>query len=358
MSSEHKTVQKIAQVASFAYGPDMFFADKHEQLPVPEQYQEFKSSYRESSGKFATLSLRSYGEVSANYEGQQTIFTSSNSLINEYSFGQEYLHTKISNQIPKAMNQNSINVNNAVICLPGGGYNIHHFVLEILPALILFKEEIRNFEFLVLGGFQTSTFIKEFCEIFFPTLNLIVVKPNSFVTAEESALLNSFPYKIYPWEIIDEIGVTLRRFAAEKSTNSKVLGEALLFSRGDQERDRRKLVNQEKILNKLQMLGKPIHTTTPALQNIETTIIDSMSFNTHIGQSGGGFVHTLWGSPSTKVIELQPDGFVGNTEIYDLCRIFKREYHSVSTRSLTEDWKNSDQTLEDLEMMQLFNLIN
>lgn len=357
MRASQKVVQKLAAVSSYAYGPEMFYADKHEQLPLYSQYEEFKKTYRESGGSFAKLTFRTFEDISAIYKGQLSVFSSSKVIVDDFSFGQDFLCAKSSENFALSNKRKSIKVSNALLCLPGGGYNIHHFVLEVLPSILLFREEIRDFGMLILGGFETSTFIDELCTLFFPGIKVVKIPPNTLIHAKKSALINSFPYKIYPQEIIGEIRQTVKDFVVNRKPTPKISANNLLFARGDKERNRRNLVNQEDLLSQCFIKGKKLQVTMPAHQDIFESVGLSIRINTHVGQSGGGFIHTLWGEELTRVIELKPDGFKGNSEIFDLCRLFNRDYRSVTTTSLGGDWRNSSQILEEQEISKLLDLM-
>lgn len=358
MNKDYFLKKKETAVSSYAYGPDMFYADKHEQLPSPAQYTNFKETYRNSYGKTGVISMGLFSQITAFYEGQRTSYISKGALVEEFCFGQDFLITRFCG-VPKGQLLNEqVNIGDAVICLPGGGYNIHHFILEILPSLILMKKEILEFDVLVLGGFDSSTFIHELLAIFLPEIKIKLIKPNTVINATDSAVLGSFPYKIYPTEIVSEIRKTVKDLSNAIVTKCENSEGTLYFSRGDNERNRRFLVNQDLFLERCQSAMRRLHVTTPALQTIFETTSLAVKFGSFLGQSGGGLIHVIWGETGSKVIEIKPDGFIGNSEIFDLCRLFDFNYFEAISISESTDWRNSSQSLDERQIQEIISIID
>lgn len=350
-STKHRSTKAI----SFAYTHEMFFADRHEQLPFAQQYSMFKKHYRESYGREGVIAFHYLETGSGGYAGQLTVYSNEGVILPEFSFGQDFLCKSSVESLIKKTTESNLEISDAVICLPGGGYNIHHFLIEILPSMILFRDEVNRIGEVYLGGFSTSTFITEIMAIFFPKVKVNLILPGTKFHIKQSFILTSFPYKIYPYEIIEAIKKELRSsFAINDLVNEN---EVLLLSRGDFERNRRMLSNQdqfERIL-KNQNISFSIH--TPAKSDFKTTVRKVTQARTIISQTGGALVHMLWLDSKSRIIELKPDFFMGSSEAYDLARIFNLHYSCVKTRSKDMDWRNASQSINSSEINQVINFI-
>ena len=336
----------------------MFFADRHEHSRTVDQFRTIKKSYRESFGNEIQIKLEFYKSIDSYYYGQSTIFTHGASLNREFSFGAELLEVNSNILEVFGKPQMVIQADNAVICLPKGGYNIHHFIVEILPSIYLYRVEISEIGVLVLGGFETSTFIDELLGQLLPNVEIIKVPPKTKVKSENSFLLSSFPYKIYPIELLNEIREYFRLIFLEESRSSAQSPGNLFYSRGDRERNRRVLDNQDLFLAEVTRLGKMITVTYPALQEVRKSIGVSMNSTCQLSQSGGGFIHMLWAETQSQIIELKPIEFVGNTEIYDLCRLLGMNYQAFETSTLGTDWRNNPQSLSIEHISRIIELLD
>ena len=353
-------VSKEVNVKSFTFNNETFFAEYHLNYPLLGQLRRVKNSFVDSRGQSVKLFLDELSDIQIDYSGSLTIFsdTKTSKVIGEYCYGQDSSiinYPSAVEEFRSTITQN-LHFKNAVTCLPGGGYNLHHFLFEILPALLTFKEEIQNYEALILGSTPGSTFLAEFNEILDLTKNLILVPINTTLKIDISANITAIPFRIYPIDKINEIkSLVLEKCASGQSHSSKVV----FIGRQDNDRNRRALVNEAEVLEHLRLSYGQIEIARPGITEISKTVRAISGAKILIGPTGGNLAHLIWATSLELFIEIVPFGYPGQTETQELSQLLGFQYFRVNSDSVQDgNWVYSDQKcrLNELSSLPLATL--
>ncbi len=346
-------IRKEVGVKSFTFTNETLFAENHVNYPLSRQLSRIKKSFAASNGKSISLILDEFADMRIDYSGALTIFSNShtNEIFSEFCYGQE---SCIINY-PAALGEfrstlvHNLEYKNAITCIPGGGYNLHHFLFEILPSLLVFKDEIQKYDSLILGSTPGSTFLTEFNEILDFTQNLILVPINSSIKISNLANISAVPFRIYPVDMIYRI----RSLVLEKCGESpEIISPVIFIGRQDNDRNRRVLVNETSVLNLLGSIYSSIEVVRPGITRISETVKAVRDARVLIGPTGGNLAHLIWASNLELFIEIVPVDYPGQTETEELSRILGFKYIRLDSDCVShEDWVYSDQEcrLENLE---------
>lgn len=340
-------------VQSFTFTDETLFAEYHLNYPLMWQLRRIKKSFAASNGTSISLFLDEFTDVRIDYSGALTIFSDpdSNEVFSEFCYGVE---SSIINY-PSALNEfrstliHNLEFKNAITCIPGGGYNLHHFLFEILPSLLVFKDEIQKYGALILGSTPGSTFLSEINDIFGITKNLILVPINSSLRIQNLANITAVPFRIYPVEMI----YIIRSLMLEKcGGTTENISPVVFIGRQDNDRNRRVLVNESSLLKSLSHIYESIEVVRPGISKISDTVKVVRGAKVLIGPTGGNLAHLIWASELELFIEIAPVDYPGQTETEELSRILGFKYIRMDSDSVSDrDWVYSDQEcrLENFE---------
>ena len=346
-------IRKEVNVKSFTFTDETLFAEYHLNYPLMRQLRRIKESFVASNGSSISLFLDHFADVRIDYSGALTIFSDphSSEVFSEFCYGVE---SHIINY-PSALDEfrltlaHNLEFRNVITCIPGGGYNLHHFLFEILPALLVFKDEIKKYDALVLGSTPGSTFLTEINEILGITQNLILVPINSSLKISKLANITAVPFRIYPVDMIYKI----RSLILDKCDASpEGISQVVFIGRQDNDRNRRILVNESVVLQSLSSIYNSIEVVRPGITKISETVKAVRGAKVLIGPTGGNLAHLIWASALELFIEIVPVDYPGQTETEELSRILGFDYIRLDSDSVSkEDWVYSDQEcrLENLE---------
>ena len=340
-------------VKSFTFTEETLYAECHLNYPLMWQLRRIKKSLVASKGRSISLFLDEFADVRIDYSGALTIFSDpdSSEVFSEFCYGVE---SSIINY-PSALNEfrsklvHNLAFKNAITCIPGGGYNLHHFLFEILPSLLVFKGEIQKYDALILGSTPGSTFLAEINELLGITQNLILVPVNSSLRISNLANITAVPFRIYPVEMI----YSIRSLILDKCDEiPERISPVVFIGRQDNDRNRRVLVNESSLLNSLSSIYDSIEVVRPGITKISETVKVVRGAKVLIGPTGGNLAHLIWASELELFIEIVPVDYPGHTETEELSRILGFNYIRLDSDSVSnQDWVYSDQEcrLENLE---------
>ena len=353
-------VSKVLKVKSFTFDENTFFAEYHLNYPMSEQLSRVKKSFVDSRGKSISIFLDNLQDIRIDYSGALTVFSDLNTgkVLKEFCYG---VDSSIVNypagllEFRSSLKQ-EYHFENAVACLPGGGYNLHHFLFEILPVLLSFKSELQNYDALILGSTPGATFLSEINQILGLAENLTLVPINSSIQIGKLANLTAVPFRIYPVDVIYEI----RELMLEKCKFGTDDTSAVVFiGRQDNDRNRRSLVNETEVLQHLELIYGNVQVIRPGITKISETVSTIRDARILIGPTGGNLAHLIWAANLELFVEIVPSGYPGNTETQELSNILGFEYLRVDSNSIQhEEWVYSDQEcqLERLRSLPLVKL--
>ena len=341
----HKT-----RVKSYFRGKDTrFFEEDLSKISHPEQMRRFRDTFAISNGEHGTVDLEAIGSVRIDYEGQLTIVSSleDNQFFFNHCSGPDVSIIKY----PSALNdfRSTLSpkdtVSNAAFCLSMSGYNFHCFLFEILPSLIALKEELRETENLILGATAGGSFIEEFNEIlkFHQSIHLLPLRSSIKVT--NAVAVTSFPFRIYPVDILEEICLRMRK-ASEEFSSVKG-GEICFIGRADRDRNRRNLLNEDAVLRAIVERFGEVKIVRPGITALIETVTQVRDARVIVGMLGGSLAHLMWAHSLRLFIEIVPYTYFGTTETEELSRIYGFEYHRVKSTNVDSDnWAWADQNCE------------
>jgi hypothetical protein len=347
--------RRDVNVKSFTFNSSTFFADFHFNYPLPGQLSRSKESFVDSKGGSISLFLDELPETQIDYDGSLTIFSdlSTSKFLTEFCYG---VNSSIINY-PSAVEEfrstlsQIFEFNSAITCLPGGGYNLHHFLFEILPALLVFKDEIRNCEALILGSTPGATFLSEFNEILEISENLILVPIKSSIRVRKLTNITAVPFRIYPVDKILEVQtLLLEKYGAALANASPVV----FIGRQDNDRNRRVLVNESDVIELLKTTFANLQVVRPGISKIAETVQSIRAAKILIGPTGGSLAHLIWARNLEAFIEIVPEGYSGDTETKELSKLMKFNYFRINSESLpNQEWNYSDQECNLIELTNL-----
>lgn len=336
---------KTLEVKSFTFNSETFYAEYHLNYPLNGQLSRVKSTFANARGESIEIYLDQLPDTQIDYSGSLTIFSDVNSgkVLKEFCCGVDSCIVNYPSAVEEFRGSllHKKEFENVVTCLPGGGYNLHHFLFEILPALLTFKDEIRAFDALILGSTPGATFLDEFNEILELSQNLILIPINSSLRVKKSANITAVPFRIYPVEKIKEIRMAM----LEKCglTHDQV-SPVVFIGRQDNDRNRRILVNESDVLDLLKSVYGRVEIVRPGVTKISETVKCIQGARVLIGPTGGNLAHLIWALDLELFIEIVPVGYPGKTETEELSQILGFEYQRVDSKSIQDgDWVYSDQ---------------
>ena len=338
-------VSKVLNVKSFTFNENTFFAEYHLNYPMSEQLSRTKKSFVDSSGKSLSIFLDHLQDTRVDYSGALTVLSDLNTgeVLKEFCYG---VDSSIVNypagllEFQSSLKQ-EFHFENAAACLPGGGYNLHHFLFEILPVLLAFKSELQDYDSLILGSTPGATFLSEINQILGLVENLTLVPINSSIQIGKLANITAVPFRIYPVDFIYEIReLMLDKCGADHHNISAVV----FIGRQDNDRNRRSLVNEPEVLQHLELIYGNVQVIRPGITKISDTVKAIRDARILIGPTGGNLTHLIWAANLELFVEIVPNGYPGNTETQELSEILGFEYVRVDSNSIqNEEWVYSDQ---------------
>ena len=346
---------RVARVVSFSYTSKTFYAEFHPNFPLSRQASRIKKSFAESDGRSVEICSDLLHNVKIDYDGALTIFSEvpTGNFLQEYCYGVDANIVNFPGGVKDFLSRMTHfrEIENAAVCLPGGGYNLHHFVLEILPAILLFRDEVKAADSLVLGATPGASFLQEFNEIFDLNQNLELIPLNTSLHVRRSTNISAFPFRIYPIDLIDEIrGVVTNHFPALISKDAEIL----FIGRRDLDRNRRTLTNEEQVVDLLRHSFGNVSVIRPGVSELGQTVRAVQGARVLVGPTGGNLAHLIWAKNLEVFIEIVPDGYFGDTETEEFSKILNFKYLRVSSNSLpNREWNYSDQecNLDDLQAL-------
>jgi hypothetical protein len=338
-------ISKSLKVISFTYTNSTFYAQYHPNFPLPNQASRMKNSFAGSGGTALEVFADPIGDIRIDYNGALTIFSEpqNNRYLVEHCYGVDSTIINYPSAVDEFRTQlkHFKEINNSIVCLPGGGYNLHHFVFEILPSLLLFREEVKSADTLVLGATTGATFLAEFNDIFSLNQRLTLIPPSSTLKITNSTNISAVPFRIYPLEQINQIRTEVNKALTSSSLNQS---ETVFIGRKDMDRNRRLLTNEKQVIDTLSKSIGEIQIIRPGVSKLSKTVQDIKHARILIGSTGGNLAHLIWAINLEIFIEIVPYGYHGDTETEELSKIMNFKYFRVGSESLPDmAWNYSDQ---------------
>ncbi len=325
----------VTEVSSFAFTRETMFLENHPQMPNTAQARGVKDSFRVSHGKNLELKVFSAKNIFLEMRGQRTHLFQGKDLLTEYSYGhvvcrEETECTSIFGQDnPKLLSYSGI-----VFTSHTETYNIHHFILEVLPVLWIQREFLRG-KSLVIMGSSDSRFAQEIVDLLDLDLKVLIVPIGSICRFVDSYFLDTIPFRVYPTKILSEIrNYVWAKLSIRNSNTKRNIGSGILFlGRGDKSRNRRELVNEPELLKHLERNFGTVKVIRPGLMHINETIKLIGEAQLVAGPTGGALSNIIWARNIFKFIEVVPDTYPGDTESLELSKLFSFAYDSINSRS-------------------------
>jgi capsular polysaccharide biosynthesis protein len=347
---------KTVKVISYTYTNTTFYAEYHPNFPLPIQARRIKKSFAASGGTSLEIFADQINDIRIDYDGALTIFSEpqNDRYLAEFCYGVDanIINFPRSAQDFQLKLQHSQEIKNSVVCLPGGGYNLHHFIFEILPSLLSFRDEVKIADSLVLGATPGAKFLQEFNEIFKLNANLTLIPLNSTLRISNSTNISAIPFRIYPIDLINDIREEVASVIRFADSNKS---EIVFIGRQDLDRNRRVLTNEQKVIEILRGTFKDILIIRPGVSKLSETVQAIQRARILIGPTGGSLAHLIWARNLEVFIEIVPDGYYGDTETEELSKLMNFKYFRINSDSLpNQEWNYSDQ---ECNLNELTNLL-
>ena len=338
-----------------------FFEEDASRVSHPKQIKSFRESFAASNGEQGTIQFEAIGPARIDYEGQLT-------LVSSISDGQ-FMFNHCSGpdvsimKYPSALGEfrssltDKEKVADAAFCLSVSGYNFHCFLFEILPSLIAFKEELQETEHLILGATVGGSFIGEFNSIlkFHKSVQLLPLRSSIEVT--NAFAITSFPFRIYPVDLLEEIRLRMRQ-ESEKFSNAK--GPEICFiGRADRDRNRRNLRNEDAVLSEINDYFGSVTVVRPGITRLLETVAQIRDARVIVGMLGGSLSHLVWAHSLELFVEIVPGAYFGATETEELSKLYGFEYRRVDSTNVDSDnWAWADQYCDIAELLSVLKDLN
>jgi hypothetical protein len=346
------------EVTSISYDRRNFYANKHEQLPEYDQASTLKETYAESKGKYLFLPAEEFTELDIFVEGQLTFYKSQGETIKEYCYGGDFLSVnRCDCLITRYENEfREIFINDAVSFLHPGAYNIHHFFFEVLPVIFSNRDSLVGKKVLVPATGGGGKFFAEFKALLRLEIDFVEIPINSIVRGKSITVYGTFPFRIYPTEILNEIQEYI--WGKLNFENTESAKKIVYIGRGDTERDRRRMLNESTALAVMDKVGLDYSVIRPGLEPLEKTIRTLMNASAIIGPTGGAMFHQVWAKNLSLLLELKPQQYQSMSESEELAGIFGYEYiESPTIPDSLGFWSSSDQVIDLLEFNQCIKFL-
>jgi hypothetical protein len=326
-----------------------FFEEDASRAAHPEQIKRFRDSFAISDGERGSVDFDAIGAVRIDYEGQLTLVSSINDgkFFFNHCSGPDVSIMKYSSALSEFRSglSSKSTIDNAAFCLSISGYNFHCFLFEILPSLIAFKPELQETDKLILGATAGGSFIEEFNDVlkFHKSIELLPLRSSVEVT--NAYAVTSFPFRIYPIDILEDIRIRMRdesrAFFANKGP------EICFIGRADRDRNRRNLVNEDAVLRELADYFSDVVVIRPGITKLLDTIAQIRDARVIVGMLGGSLAHLVWAKSLDLFIEIVPYTYFGTTETEELSKIYGFEYRRVNASNVDSDnWAWADQNCD------------
>jgi capsular polysaccharide biosynthesis protein len=323
-----------------------FFEEDASKVSHPKQIKSFRDAFATSNGEQGIIEFESIGSARIDYEGQLTLVSSP--IDGQFMFNHCSGPDVSIMKYPSALGEfrssltNKERLANAAFCLSVSGYNFHCFLFEILPSLIAFKEDLKETEHLILGATSGGSFIGEFNSVlkFHKSVQLLPLRSSIEVT--NAYAITSFPFRIYPVELLEEISLRMRH-ESEKFSNAK--GPEICFiGRADRDRNRRNLRNEDAVLREISDYFGSVTVVRPGITTLIETITQIRDARVIVGMLGGSLAHLVWAHSLELFVEIVPCAYFGATETEELSKLYGFEYRRVdSTNVESDNWAWADQ---------------
>ncbi len=338
------------RVKSFFRGRSTrFFEEDASRAAHPEQLKRFRDSFAISNGERGGVDFDSIGAVRVDYEGQLTLVSSmiDGQFFFNHCSGPDVSIMKYSSALSEFRSglSSRSSIENAAFCLSVSGYNFHCFLFEILPSLIAFKPELQETDKLILGATAGGSFIEEFNNVlkFHKSIELLPLR--SSIEVADAYAVTSFPFRIYPVDILEEIRQRMRH-QSEMFSSGKG-SEICFIGRADRDRNRRNLLNEDAVLKELIGSFGGISVIRPGITKLIETVAQIRDARVIVGMLGGSLAHLVWAKSLELFIEIVPYTYFGATETEELSKIYGFEYVRIDSSNVDSDnWAWADQNCD------------
>jgi capsular polysaccharide biosynthesis protein len=330
-----------------------FFEEDASRAAHPAQLKRFRDSFAISNGEHGVVDFEAIGDVRIDYEGQLT-------LVSSISNGQFFFNHCSGPDVsimkyPSALKEfrsglsSKSTIENAAFCLSVSGYNFHCFLFEILPSLFAFKAELQETDKLILGATAGGSFIEEFNKVleFHKSIELLPLRSSIEVT--NAYAVTSFPFRIYPIDILEEIRTRMRQESHMLSSDKG--SEICFIGRADRDRNRRNLLNEDSVLSEIVGAFGKVSVIRPGITKLIETVSQIRDARVIVGMLGGSLAHLIWAHSLELFVEIVPYNYFGATETEELSKIYGFEYHRVNSSNVdSHNWAQADQNCDIAEL--------
>ena len=217
------------------------------------------------------------------------------------------------------------------------GYNIHHFVYEHLTSAWIHRDAFDRRPDVLIGASDLSAnaFQGPLLRLLGLQVRPVLLPLHSRVRLRECTMLGSLTFRLYAPAVLEEIRLRVSDAAVRDPRARDVLASDVVYlGRGDTERNRRPLVNEDEVIALLRQQWPELTVIRSALQPVEQTVAALRRARVIIGPTAGALVHYLWARDLEHLIELVPDEYPGVSETEEVSDIFGFTHHGVPTRTV------------------------
>jgi Glycosyltransferase 61 len=354
LGQEGRWAGRWADVVSQAYTAAGNYLDYgHPNFSDTTQMSTFRRTFKESGGRRALVVTHDFAEADVLYAGAWSRVRSDDErAAAEFTAGAVTgLVGEIVHPVPDPETFTPMAFSHGAAVLADSGYNIHHFLWEHMPAIWLHADLVRERSRLMLGmgDFSEVAFAPALLRLLGLDIPVTPMPLHSRVTLEDVTALGTFPFRVYPVDLVSDCVDRIRGAVAAAAVPSE---EVIFLGRGDRERNRRALVNEDAVIEQLRSAWPDLLVVRPALQPVDLTVAQMRRCRVLVGPTGGALAHALWAPRLELAVEIVPHGYPGVTETQEAAEMLGFDHVAVRSDQVDDDrsWVNADQRcrLEDL----------
>jgi hypothetical protein len=228
-------------------------------------------------------------------------------------------------------------------------YNYFHFLAQSLPSLASMQSRLPKSVPVTMGGeFSTGNlFGAQLMHLLFPELQFNFLHVGYSLYAD---CMTSIPP--ITTNLFEPTGIELvrdrGRFVVSRDQAKSGSGVVYL-ARGDQERNRRRLINEHEVIALLRKKWPALDVFVPGLMTVEEQIFALANSQVIIGLHGSQLTNIMWAPPNASVIEIIPDDLDTSDLFAALGKVLGLNYFAARSTGIDDShWSVTDQ-VADLE---------
>lgn len=340
---------------------DRLHRTPHEDVIAPGQARNLRLDLVNSNGSEIRRGFVQLGKATIVNDGLTVqVFSTCGNEAAELSIGPgiQKLRSSLDRDIPLRLNSVA-RVPEAITLVNVSQYNYFHFVAQTLPTLAVIYSQLPRSIPLIMGGeFSTgNSFGAQLMRSLFSELNVGFIPVGNSLYVDRLIGVPPTTTNIFEptgLHIVRDMGRSLMD-VSQSTKGSRVV----FLARGDNERNRRKLLNEGAVISLLTKKWPDTQVLVPGLRTVEEQMGAISNAQIIVGLHGSQLTNMIWAPPSATVIEIVPDDM-------DTSDLFAAQGKALGLNYLTarsmgverSHWSNTDQVADLTDLLSILRRIS